>query len=46
MSVVAKLDKAPPYRLLALDGGGIRGLITLEILKGIEDTFAPGIRPR
>ena len=36
MSVFEKLDKAPPYKLLALDGGGIRGLITLEILAGIE----------
>lgn len=26
----------PPYRLLALDGGGIRGVLTLEILREIE----------
>lgn len=32
----AKLDKAPPYKLLALDGGGIRGLITIEVLGRIE----------
>jgi uncharacterized protein len=31
-----KAGKAPPYRLLALDGGGIRGLITIEILAHIE----------
>jgi hypothetical protein len=31
-----RYDKAKPRRLLALDGGGIRGLITLGILKRIE----------
>src|SRR5690242_19160178 len=31
-----KMAKAPPYKLLALDGGGIRGLITVEILAEIE----------
>jgi patatin-like phospholipase/acyl hydrolase len=31
-----KVTKAPPYKLLALDGGGIRGLITLEILSAME----------
>lgn len=28
-----------PKRLLALDGGGIRGLITIEVLAGIERTL-------
>lgn len=28
-------------RILALDGGGVRGLITLGILKRIEETLAP-----
>lgn len=31
-----RLAKHPPYRLLALDGGGIRGLITIEVLGEIE----------
>lgn len=31
-----KLKKKPPYKLLALDGGGIRGLITIEVLHEIE----------
>src|SRR5918996_1214297 len=31
-----KLDAPGPKRLLALDGGGIRGLITIEILAEIE----------
>src|SRR5690242_14436497 len=34
--LAARLDKKPPYKLLALDGGGIRGLITVEILGEIE----------
>src|SRR6185295_10762116 len=36
MAVTDKLDQAPPYKLLALDGGGIRGVMTLEILREIE----------
>ena len=36
MSPNNKLDKAPPYKLLALDGGGIRGVMTLEVLREIE----------
>jgi len=34
--ITDKLTKTPPHRLLALDGGGIRGLITLEILAEME----------
>src|SRR5262244_506712 len=34
--VQAKLAKSGPRKLLALDGGGIRGLITIEILARIE----------
>jgi hypothetical protein len=36
MNLADKLDKKPPYKLLALDGGGIRGLITIEVLAEIE----------
>lgn len=36
MSIESLVTKAPPYRLLALDGGGIRGIITLGILKEIQ----------
>jgi uncharacterized protein len=36
MTVTQKLNKAGPRKLLALDGGGIRGIITLEILEALE----------
>ena len=36
MSYRDKLDKIGPRKLLALDGGGIRGVITLEVLAEIE----------
>jgi hypothetical protein len=39
MSVADKLDKAQPHKLLALDGGGIRGVMTLEVLRVIEKTL-------
>ena len=36
MTLHEKLHKTGPRRLLALDGGGIRGMITLEVLGRIE----------
>src|SRR4029450_4151042 len=32
-------DKGAPKRILALDGGGLRGILTLGILQGIEDVL-------
>ncbi|MBV6623090.1 MAG: patatin-like phospholipase family protein [Rivularia sp. (in: Bacteria)] len=40
MSIYNKANKKnPPYKLLALDGGGIRGMITLQVLAEIEATL-------
>jgi uncharacterized protein len=36
MSCCDKLDKTGSRKLLACDGGGIRGIISIEILAGIE----------
>jgi hypothetical protein len=36
MSIQDKKDKPGPRKLLALDGGGIRGVMTLEVLAKIE----------
>lgn len=35
----SRLDSGPPHKLLALDGGGIRGMIAVEILAEIESTL-------
>lgn len=37
--------KLRPLRLLSLDGGGVRGISSLKILKGIMDRIKPGARP-
>ncbi|KAG8741913.1 hypothetical protein FRC10_002278 [Ceratobasidium sp. 414] len=34
-----------PLRLLSLDGGGVRGISSLRILKAIMDRISPGARP-
>ena len=39
MTVTDKLAKEGPRKLLALDGGGIRGLITIEVLAEIESVL-------
>jgi uncharacterized protein len=36
MTVAEKLTKKRPYKLLSLDGGGIRGALSIEILAEIE----------
>lgn len=43
MSVLDKLKKSGPRRLLALDGGGIRGLIAIEVLGEIERLLREGL---
>jgi hypothetical protein len=42
--VQAKLSKKAPYKLLALDGGGIRGVLSLEILAEIEQMLGDALR--
>ncbi|KAI0755384.1 acyl transferase/acyl hydrolase/lysophospholipase [Daedaleopsis nitida] len=34
-----------PLRVLSLDGGGVRGISSLLLLKGVMDKFAPGRLP-
>lgn len=36
MTLRQKIEATPPKKILTLDGGGIRGIITIEILKEIE----------
>jgi predicted acylesterase/phospholipase RssA len=38
-ALLDRIDRAGPKRLLALDGGGIRGLISIEVLDSIESTL-------
>ncbi|CAE6447000.1 unnamed protein product [Rhizoctonia solani] len=38
-------NKLRPLRLLSLDGGGVRGISSLRILKNIMDRIKPGARP-
>src|ERR1700746_924788 len=37
MSLVERIERPGPKKLLAIDGGGIRGVLALEVLQGIED---------
>ena len=36
MSLLERIQSAGPKKILTLDGGGIRGIMTVEILAGIE----------
>src|ERR1700745_1652643 len=37
MALAERIQKDGPKRLLAIDGGGIRGVLALEVLQRIED---------
>lgn len=39
MHLLERIDDDRPKRLLALDGGGIRGALSIEVLAGLEDTL-------
>ena len=39
MHLLERIDEPRPKRLLALDGGGIRGALSIEVLAGLEDTL-------
>src|SRR5574337_1255590 len=44
MSVHDVLKRTGPRKLLALDGGGIRGVLTIEILAAVEDRLGGALR--
>ena len=37
MSLLKKINRSGRKKILTLDGGGIRGMIAVEVLKEIED---------
>jgi hypothetical protein len=37
MSLIERIERERPKKLLAIDGGGIRGVLALEVLQTIED---------
>ena len=37
MNLIARIEQDGPKKFLAIDGGGIRGVLALEILQKIED---------
>jgi uncharacterized protein len=37
MNLIARIEQEGPKKLLAIDGGGIRGVLALEVLQKIED---------
>jgi patatin-like phospholipase len=37
MDLIARIEQEGPKKLLAIDGGGIRGVLALEVLQRIED---------
>jgi hypothetical protein len=41
MSLIDRVEQTGPKKLLAIDGGGIRGVLALEILQKVEDILRP-----
>jgi predicted acylesterase/phospholipase RssA len=46
MNLVERIKSPKPKKILALDGGGIRGIITLEILEKIEKLLKERLSPK
>ena len=42
MSLTDRIDRTGPKKLLSIDGGGIRGVLALAILKKVESVLAAG----
>ena len=45
MTLTERIERPGPKKLLAIDGGGIRGVLALEVLQKIEDAAQGGERP-
>jgi uncharacterized protein len=37
MNLIERIEQQGPKKLLAIDGGGIRGVLALEVLQKVED---------
>src|SRR4030095_3620007 len=45
MSIADRIKAPGPKKILALDGGGIRGMMTVEILAGLEELLRRELKP-
>jgi uncharacterized protein len=46
MSISERIQAPGPKKILALDGGGIRGMVTVEVLAGIENLLRDAMRKK
>src|SRR5262245_20780966 len=44
MTLIERIERTGPKKLLAIDGGGIRGILALEVLQRIEDLLKAQIK--
>ena len=44
MTVIERIQSTGPKKILALDGGGIRGMIAVEVLSAIESLLRSCLR--
>ena len=45
MTLAERIQQPSPKKILTLDGGGIRGMMTVEVLAALEDLFRTAQRP-